>query len=676
MNKKINAKRITGIIFSVIFIAAFLFGLIWAIINWETVKQSFSGTQLYTAEQVEQIKEDTYNEALKDKDSYLELINNLRDEKINLTDELSQAKIDITSLQNANKEYQTSVETLTAEKEFLTSEVNNLTALKTENEQTISDLNSNIENYQTQISNLNSDIESKQTIITQLESDIDYLEENIEMLQNNATDNEATIAELTQQKSALETQITNLNAQITSKIQEINTLNSTITSLENMVAKLQSTNDIQAQTITNLNTQIVSLNTQISNLTLQINNNSGIVSSLQSKITQLENSIAYYEEYIAGLENGSQIVITAEFNGSVYNVQVINKGSKLSLIEPTSTDYVIFNYWEDEEGNQIDLSTKTFDESTKLIANVTYKFDVNFYVDNASVDDQIIVKNGYATAPTTPIKTGYEFDGWSLDGQTVVEVSETPITKNTIFYAVFTKLHTVQFNDGTQVIDTQSVRNGEFATDVDIEDTPYKVFNGWLYNNSLVNVSTFAISSDIVFTASYTYKYDVTFKVDDATHNSQIIASGNFATEPTEPTKTGYTFKGWSLDGQNIVNLNSTPITSTTTFIAIFEINTYTVTFDTGDTNTTTTQQVTYNSSPSEPANPTKIGYEFEYWTLNKEDMVNVTDIAITDNTTFYAVFSYYDFVATTWNGLENLNGSYVWTANDNVYYSNSSNWF
>ena len=123
--------------------------------------------------------------------------------------------------------------------------------------------------------------------------------------------------------------------------------------------------------------------------------------------------------------------ITAEFNGAVYNVQVINKGSKLSLIEPTSTEYVIFNYWEDEEGNQVDLSTKTFNESTKLIANVTYKYDVNFYVDNASVDDQIIIKNGYATKPANPQKSGYEFDGWSLDGQTVVEVSETPITKNT-----------------------------------------------------------------------------------------------------------------------------------------------------------------------------------------------------------------------------------------------------
>ena len=382
------------------------------------------------------------------------------------------------------------------------------------------------------------------------------------------------------------------------------------------------------------------MNTQISNLTLQINNNSGIVSSLQAKITQLENSIAYYEEYIAGLENGSQIVITAEFNGAVYNVQVINKGSKLSLIEPTSTEYVIFNYWEDVEGNQVDLSTKTFNESTKLIANVTYKFDVDFYVDNASVNDQIIASGNFASEPTVPTKTGYEFDGWSLDGQTVIEVSETPITKNTIFYAVFTKLHTVQFNDGTQVIDTQSVRNGEFADDVDIEDTPYKVFNGWTYNGSLVEVSTFAISSDTLFTASYTYKYDVIFKVDDATHNSQIIASGNFATAPTAPTKTGYTFKGWSKDGQNIVNINSTPITATTTFIAIFEINTYTVTFDTGDTNTTTTQQVTYNSSPSEPATPTKDGYVFEGWSLNGSDIITVTSQVITDNTTFIAVFT------------------------------------
>ena len=47
-------------------------------------------------------------------------------------------------------------------------------------------------------------------------------------------------------------------------------------------------------------------------------------------------------------------------------------------------------------------------------------------------------------------------------------------------------------------------------------------------------------------TASYTYKYDVTFMSDSAEYDTQIVTSGNYATEPSQPTKTGYTFKGWS----------------------------------------------------------------------------------------------------------------------------------
>ena len=617
----------------VISIACFLFIGIFTFLVWSTV--------LYYQQKDDFNKawQNGYDTALSAKSEYEETIKQLQSEKLNLSTELADTKANIESLTASNSSYQTQVAELTKQKQALQSSVEDLTQTKTDNELTISTLNTKVSSYETQISDLQDEITEKSNQIKSLNTQIANLNSEIEELENDVANNTAEIAALQQQKLGLENQITNLNSQISTKTQQINTLNNNITSLNNLVSQLQSTNDLQAQTIANLNTQIVSLNTQISNLILQINNNSGLVSTLNQKITQLENSIAYYEEYIAGLENGTQIVVTAEFNGSVYNVQVINKGGKVSLVEPKSTDDVIFNYWQLENGTQIDLSTYTFNESTKIIANVTYKYDVDFYVDNVSISDDIIVANSFATPPSNPSKSGYEFDGWSLDGSTVIDVSSYAITKNTIFYAVFTKLHTVQFNDGTQVIDTQTVRNGEYAENVNIENTTYKVFNGWTVAGSIINVDSYVISTDTVFTASYTYKYDVIFKVDETTHNSQIIASGNFASEPTIPTKTGYTFKGWSKDGQNVVNLNSTSITATTTFIAIFEINSYTVNFVDGSS-TLYTQQVNYNSSPVEPSVPTKDGYIFEGWSLNGSDIVTVTSQVITDNTTFIAVFS------------------------------------
>ncbi len=513
-----------------------------------------------------------YDTALQAKDEYDKTIAQLQAEKLQLSSDLSTAQSSVETLKASNESYSQQVEALTSQKAELESSVANLTQTKTENELTIQTLNTKVSSYESQISELQADIAENETTIDSLNTQITNLNNEISDLEAEAEDNTAEIAELKQIKAGLENQITNLNAQISAKTNEINTLNGNVTSLNNLVSKLQSTNELQSQIITNLNAQIVSLNTQISNLTLQINNNSGLVSSLQAKITQLENSIAYYEEYIAGLESGDQIVITAEFNGSVYNVQVINKGGKVSIVEPTSTDYVIFNYWT-VEGEQVDLSTYTFNESTKLIANVTYKYDVSYYVDNAPVSEQIIVSNGYATDPTEPTKTGYEFDGWSLDGSTIIDTTEYAITKNTIFYAVFTKLHTVQFNDGTQVVSTQTVRNGEYADSesVSVESTQYKTFAGWTVDGSIVDVDSYVISADTVFTATYTYSYDVTFKSDDATYTSQIVQSGNYPVEPSAPTKVGGYFLGWSLNGIDIVSVTSTQITANTTFIAVWK---------------------------------------------------------------------------------------------------------
>ena len=575
--------------------------------------------------------QDGYDTALPAKDVYENTIKELQAE---LSDVTTQYELVVSS----NESYKAQVEQLTAQKTELESSVATLTQTKTENEQTIASLTTQVDNSNKQVEDLTADLADVNEQLEDLTADLADVNEQLEDLQADAVTNASTIAQLLQDKAGLENQITNLNSEISTKTQQINTLHGNIINLNNLISQLQSTNDLQAQTINNLNTQIISLNTQISNLTLQINNNSGLVSTLNQKITQLENSIAYYEEYIAGLETGTQIVITAEFNGSVYNVQVINKGGKVSIVEPTSTDYVIFNYWQLEDGTQVDLSTYTFDTSTKIIANVTYKYDVDFYVDNASVDDQIIVVNGYATAPSNPSKSGYEFDGWSLDGSTVIDVSSYAITKNTIFYAVFTKLHTVQFDDGTQIIDTQTVRNGEHAEDVEIEDTTYKVFNGWTVGGSIVDVDSYAISSDTIFTASYTYKYDVTFMSDSSEYDTQIVTSGNYATEPEQPTKTGYTFLGWSINGSDIILVSSTPITANTTYIAVWQINSYVVQFNDG-TNIVNTQSVNYGSYPAEPVAPTKTGYLFKGWSLNGTDIVTVSNTVITQATTFIAVW-------------------------------------
>ena len=408
-----DTRKVLGIIFSILFVGAFTFVLCWGIINFNKVKDSMSSTGVYTEADVNNAYQDGYDTALEDKKSYDELINSYRDTITTLTDQISQLSSQVTNLTNANKDYSSQITNLENQKSNLTSQVENLTTIKTDNEILISNLNVQVSNLQSEVSRL----------------------------ENSGYNNE----------------------------QELAQKNAQITSLQNTITQLQKTNELNVQTINNLNNQVTSLNSQISEMTLQIQNNSTNVSSLNNKIAELEKSVAYYEQYVASLENGEQVVATFEFNGSVYNIQIVNPNSLLSVTTPTSTEYVIFNYWT-VNGVEIDLSTYKISQNTKIVADVTYRYKTEFIVNDEVYNSQIVTLNDFATLPTNPNISGYDFDGWTLNGVDIVDPTTIEITEDTKFIAKFTKLHTVTFVYEDFVEDTQIVRNGNFASNVIIED--------------------------------------------------------------------------------------------------------------------------------------------------------------------------------------------------------------
>lgn len=241
-----------------------------------------------------------------------------------------------------------------------------------------------------------------------------------------------SILEYQKQIKDYETQNSKLQATISS-------LNEQVSSLKTLVSNLQSSNETNLETIVSLNNQIVLLNNQIVELTNQVQNNSSVVNNLNAKIAQLEKSIAYYEDYISQLENGEQVVATFEFDGCVYNIQILNKGGKVSVVDPTSTEYVIFNGWT-VDGQPVELSTYVVNKNTKFVADVTYKYAVTFMVDGQQYGDiQVVDKDGTASLPTAPTKDDYKFKYWTLGG-IQVDVTTYKITASTIFIAEFSKM--------------------------------------------------------------------------------------------------------------------------------------------------------------------------------------------------------------------------------------------
>lgn len=434
--------------------------------------------------------------------------------------------------------YKTLVDDYEAEVGSLNKEISDLLTLRNQNEKTISELTSIKNDNQSTIERLQSTVNKNNEEIENYKSQITEMTNLIKVLQNS-----------------------NINNQV-----EINSLKNQVANYQTIVNQLQNTNDMNIQTITSLNNQITLLNTQISELQFELNNNTGSVDELQATIIELQKSIAYYESYIAQLESELQVVATFEFDGSVYNIQIVNKGSNVSVVEPTSTDKIIFNGWT-VNGVLVDLSSYKVNSNTKFVADITYKNLATFMSNGEIVKEEYVLNGTSSTAPSVS-RDGYEFDGWTVDGKNIVDVSSYELTKDTTFVAVYTQIHTVTFLYEEEIISTQTIRNGEYASFVNAENTTYKQFNGWTINGSIVDVNNYKISSSVVFTASITYKYDVNFMVNDELYNSQIVTQNNYVIVPNIPEIKDYVFGGWTVNGEQ-VDLTNYRITENTTFVAI-----------------------------------------------------------------------------------------------------------
>ena len=94
-------------------------------------------------------------------------------------------------------------------------------------------------------------------------------------------------------------------------------------------------------------------------------------------------------------------------------------------------------------------------------------------------------------------------------------------------------------------------------------------------NEAAVENLTSTNNDEITLYAQWTQDtHTINFLDHDGTNlNTQTVAHGDDATAPTSPTRTGYTFTGWSPS-------DLTNITADTDFTAQYSINQYTLTFD------------------------------------------------------------------------------------------------
>jgi len=130
--------------------------------------------------------------------------------------------------------------------------------------------------------------------------------------------------------------------------------------------------------------------------------------------------------------------------------------------------------------------------------------------------------------------------------------------------------------------------------------------------------------------------YTVTLNAGDGTINSGNVTSYTYgvgATLPTDVTRTGYTFKGW-YDNENLTGSPVTAISNTETgnkeYWAKWEINQYTITFDTVGGSTVASITQDYGTPITAPADPTREGYTFIGWDKEIPSTMPAENVTVT----------------------------------------------
>ncbi len=166
-------------------------------------------------------------------------------------------------------------------------------------------------------------------------------------------------------------------------------------------------------------------------------------------------------------------------------------------------------------------------------------------------------------------------------------------------------------------------------------------FNGVDYTKdttfqALVDCEIYDVT--ITIEAPVEVKHTVIFKDYDGKElKSEEVVEGEAATAPTNPTRTGYTFKEWNADFTNV--------TEDLVVTAVYEINTYKVTFVDYDGSTLKEQTVEYGSAATAPTDPTRTGYIFKEWDKDFSAVTEVLTVTATytEIEKFTVVFQDYD---------------------------------
>ena len=262
------------------------------------------------------------------------------------------------------------------------------------------------------------------------------------------------------------------------------------------------------------------------------------------------------------------------------------------------------------------------------VRNLTIRDNVTVSGCTAHVESGAMSIGGDANNSPTEI-IGGTFDGSVTNGGTISGGAFTgPVWNNGIISGG-------QFTGS--VVNRGTITNGTFGGEVTNESgRSFGVISGGTFNGKVTNKNDISDSpeetpakiSGGTFNGEVIGAYTVTFQSEGGSEVASQIRANTPATRPADPTKEGHTFIGW-YNGESEWNFE-TPVTEKLTLTAKWQINRYTITFDTAGGSEVAPITQDYGTTITAPANPTKTGYTFAGWDKTIPTTMPAGDMTIT----------------------------------------------
>ena len=221
------------------------------------------------------------------------------------------------------------------------------------------------------------------------------------------------------------------------------------------------------------------------------------------------------------------------------------------------------------------------------------------------------------TAPDNPTRKGYTFKGWDK------EIPETMPAENITVKAQWEiNQYTIAFdtNGGSEIAPITQ----DYGTKITAPDNPTR--KGYTFKGWDKEIPETIPAENITVKAQWEINpYTITFDTNGGSEIAPITQDyGTEITAPDKPTRKGYTFKGWDKE------IPETMPAENMTVKAQWEINQYTITFDTNGGSDIAPITQAYGTEITAPDNPTRKGYTFRGWDKEIPETMPAENITIT----------------------------------------------